>query len=162
MEPGFPGWTTKSAMSFRDLIAESRKIFTGLLYNLFIQVFPLRIAFFNKVYLPLPLILLKPFFSFNGVFGIIKYFIVNQSAYSIFTGKALYCLLFMFPYSFYEVRCYAYIQSSVFTACQDIYVILSMVCLPIVLHVNCIKKLWIPRSSRGMTKKQRGLHGIKK
>ena len=84
-----------------------------LLVEIVIQVFPVRIFFFDGVHLHLSRPSLHRFLTTNGFMNIFMLFKIDQTIDLIFFGESWNHLVLMFPYALGKIRCHSDVESAV-------------------------------------------------
>ena len=85
-----------------------------------IQILPVRVHTLYQLQFPCALPFLDCLFPRNGRHHALMRLIPNQCMNSIFFGKTVHLIVFMFPYPFYEIRSYPCIKSPVPLTCKNI------------------------------------------
>ena len=87
-----------------------------------IEIFPIWICGFYKIYLPFSMPVFELFFTFDCLCNFIKGFIIDKSLAIILCSKTLWINhIFMLIYSFHKIRCNSDIETSSFPICSYVY-----------------------------------------
>ena len=87
-----------------------------------IEVIPIWIYGFYKIYLPFSMPVFELFFTFDCLCNFIKGLIIDKPLTIILCSKTTWInYIFMLVYSFHEVRCNSDIKTSSFLICSYVY-----------------------------------------
>ena len=90
------------------------------LHNIFIQIPPIGIHFFDQFQLPVPFPILQLLLTGDGGFDFVIRFIIHQHMNPMFFRKVTAFAFFMFPTPPYQIIRDTKIQSLILTAGEDV------------------------------------------